>query len=136
MKNTDLDNVADIWLKTNISAHNYIKESYWKNNYAEVKKLLAQAEIYIYEDQIILGFIGLMDNYIAGIFVSEESQSKGIGKKLLDYAKGIKKELRLSVYEKNTLAISFYKREGFTIESENIDKDTNEQELNMLWAKK
>ena len=52
--------------------------------------------------RLIDGFIGLTGNYIEGIFVREVIQSKGIGKQLLNYAKGIKSSLRLSVYQKNT----------------------------------
>ena len=38
--------------------------------------------------QEIQGFIGLSNEYIEGIFVSAEMQSQGIGKILLNYAKG------------------------------------------------
>ena len=41
----------------------------------------------------------------------------------------------LGVYEKNNLAINFYKAEGFNIESKKIDKYTNEKELIMKWTK-
>ena len=102
-----------------------------------VKKILPQAEIYVYEDNAtkeIEGFIGLTDNYIAGLFVKEDMQSKGIGKQLLNYAKGIKSNMRLSVYNKNIRAIQFYQREQFVIQSENTDDNTNEKELVMAWS--
>lgn len=83
----------------------------------------------------IIGFIGLTDNYIAGIFVKEAAQSKGIGKQLLNYVKEFKSVLSLSVYQKNMRAISFYQREKFTIQSENMDDCTNEKEFIMNWSK-
>lgn len=47
--------------------------------------MLSQAEVYIYEnDQKIQDFIGLNDEYIEGIFVSDEMQSQGIGKILIN----------------------------------------------------
>ena len=56
--------------------------------------------LYVYEENnVIQGFVGLMNDYIAGIFVSHLLQSKGIGKKLLDYAKDKKDVLSLSVYK-------------------------------------
>ena len=79
-----------IWFDTNIKAHNFISKSYWIDNYDMVKKILPQAEVYVYENEItnqIEGFIGLTNNYIAGLFVKESAQSKGIGKQLLEYAK-------------------------------------------------
>ena len=45
-------------------------------------------------------------NIIEGIFVSDEMQSCGIGKLLLDYIKDKKERLQLNVYQKNARAIS------------------------------
>ena len=132
----DLYAVMQIWFDTNIITHNFISKSYWIDNYDMVKEILPQAEVYVYENEItkqIEGFIGLTNNYIAGLFVKESAQSKGIGKQLLDYAKNIKENMTLNVYEKNNRAIKFYMREQFMIHSKNIDTNTDEQELIMVW---
>ena len=43
--------------------------------------MMSQSEVYVFEaDKMIQGFVGLNDEYIEGIFVSEEMQSCGIGK--------------------------------------------------------
>ena len=137
MKNIDINRVADIWLKTNLKAHNFIPEQYWTSNYELVKEMLLQAEVYVYEDnKIIQGFIGLSKEYIEGIFVSDEMQSCGIGKLLLDYIKNKKVILRLNVYQKNTRALSFYQREEFNIQCEGFDGTTGEKEYPMLWQQK
>ena len=73
---------------------------------------------------------------IEGIFVSYEMQSCGIGKLLLDYIKDKKVSLRLNVYQKNARAISFYQREGFIIQCEDLDEATGEKEYTMLWKRK
>ena len=127
-----------IWLDTNIQAHNFILKDYWTDNYDMVKEMLPQAELYVYENDEsnqIDGFVGLMDDYVAGIFVRKDVQSKGIGKQLLDYVKAIKLSLSLSVYEKNTRAIHFYQRESFVIQSESIDDNTDEIEFVMTWSR-
>ncbi len=31
--NGDIDRIADIWLKTNLKAHYFISNQYWKSNY-------------------------------------------------------------------------------------------------------
>ena len=60
-----INRVADIWLKTNLEAHDFISEQYWIGNYEAVKKMLPQAEVYVYEDnKIIQGFVGLSNEYI------------------------------------------------------------------------
>ena len=134
----DLNIIMQIWFDTNIQAHNFILKDYWTDNYDMVKEMLPQAELYVYENDEtnqIDGFVGLMDDYVAGIFVRKDVQSKGIGKQLLDYVKAIKLSLSLSVYEKNTRAIHFYQRESFVIQSENIDDNTDEIEFVMTWSR-
>ena len=134
LRKTDINRVADIWLKTNLKAHSFISEQYWISNYEFVKEMLPQAEVYVYEDdKMIQGFIGINDEYIEGIFVSDEMQSRGIGKMLLDYIKDKKDRLQLKVYQKNVRAMSFYQREGFTIQSEGMDEFTGEKEYVMNW---
>ena len=38
--NGDIDRVADIWLKTNLKAHYFISNQYWKSNYELVKEMM------------------------------------------------------------------------------------------------
>lgn len=132
----DINSIMHIWLNTNIETHYFIDSKYWVNHYDMVKEMISHAEIYVYENDVtkhVDGFIGLTDDYIEGIFVKESVQSKGIGKKLLDFVKNMKLSLRLNVYQKNTRAIFFYQREQFLIQSENMDYDTNEKEFIMTW---
>lgn len=136
LREADINRVAEIWLDTNRKAHAFIPASYWESNFALVKEMLPQAEVYVYEtDQGIQGFLGLNGEYIEGIFVLEGAQSHGIGKCLLDYAKNRKPALRLNVYQKNTRAIHFYQREGFQIQREGLDAATGEKDYEMLWQR-
>lgn len=36
----DLDKIMQIWLNTNIKAHQFIKEPYWRDNYAPVLSVI------------------------------------------------------------------------------------------------
>ena len=135
-KNDEFDKIAILWLETNISTHNFINEDYWKVQFDNVKEMLPQAELFIYEeDEELQGFVGVIDNYIAGIFVSKNIQSKGIGKSLLDHVKTLRNELSLNVYKKNERAVTFYERESFEIKEHRIDENTNEVEYLMLWKR-
>ena len=132
----DLDGIMQLWLETNISAHSFIASDYWENNYAAVKELIPNADVYIYETNgIVQGFVGLMDDYIAGIFVSGQFQSQGIGQKLLDYVKNQNSKLSLDVYKKNESAVKFYLRENFAVANEQLDDNTGEIELRMNWIR-
>ncbi len=130
----DLQEVMRIWLESKIKAHHFINESYWKENYETVKEILPNATIFVYENnEKIEGFVGLTDNYIAGIFVENEKQSKGIGKDLLDYVKEKYPSLSLKVYKNNIRAVQFYQRENFVVKEEQLDRNTNEVEYVMDW---
>lgn len=134
----DLAAVMQIWLHGNLDAHAFIPVSFWTGHFEMVRDMLPQAELYVHEDkdtQQIDGFIGLTENHIEGIFVAESARSKGIGKALLEYAKSRKPRLDLSVYQKNERALAFYRREQFVVQSEGIDGDTNEAEIQMLWTR-
>lgn len=134
----DLGTVMQIWLHGNLDAHAFIPASFWTGHFEIVRNMLPQAELYVHEGEDtrqIDGFIALTENHIEGIFVAKAARSKGIGRALLDYAKSRKPRLDLSVYQKNERALAFYRREQFTVQSEGIDEDTNEAEIQMLWTR-
>ncbi len=137
-ENLDLDAVMQIWLQANLDAHAFIPASFWEAHFEMVRDMLPQAELYVHENEAtrqIDGFIGLTENHIEGIFVAKAARSKGIGKALLDHVKPLKPRLDLSVYQKNERALAFYRREQFVVQSEGIDGDTNEAEIQMLWMR-
>lgn len=133
---TDIEQVMDIWLASNVEAHSFVPEKYWRSNFDMVKEQLPQADVYVFDcDGKIQGFIGISDGYIAGIFVDKKYRSHGIGKQLLCHAKQTYSALTLSVYRKNDRAAAFYLREGFSILSEQPDEATGEPEYTMGWRK-
>ncbi|MBP2027152.1 putative acetyltransferase [Acetoanaerobium pronyense] len=130
----DLSDIMKIWLESNTKAHDFIDESYWKENYELVKSMMPNATIFVYEEnEKISGFAGMTDDYIAGIFVDNNKQSKGIGKALLEYIKGRYNNLALKVYKDNERAVKFYLRESFVIQEEKIDENTRKVEYLMNW---
>ncbi|MFT9496829.1 N-acetyltransferase [Anaerosolibacter sp.] len=130
-----IEKIMEIWLKANVKAHDFISEDYWKENYDFVKEALPQATVHVYEeDGEIMGFIGIINkSYIAGLFVSNQHQSKGIGSRLVEKCKEYYPILRLDVYAKNFKAIRFYEKHGFKIEQEKENDDTREIEYSMIW---
>ena len=133
-KNSDLTEVMTLWLDGNMQAHSFIDGTYWQRNYSFVSEMILKAEVYVYEEKgVVVGFVGMDGDYIAGIFVQRDRQSCGIGKKLLDFLKIKFSVLNLNVYQKNSRALAFYLKEGFKLVGENFDKNTREQELSLRW---
>ena len=132
---SDIDTVMEIWLRTNIGAHEFIPKEYWLNNFEVVKTMLPNSEILIYEDDGIKGFIGVVDKaYIAGMFVSKQFQSCGIGSNLIETCKTRYSALTLDVYLKNEKAIKFYIKHGFRVKDKKENSDTKELEYTMQWV--
>lgn len=134
-QNKDQEEVMKIWLQGNLQAHEFIAKEFWLEHFEEVSQLLAKAEVYVYEkEKKIQGFIGCNQGYIAGIFILEGQQSKGIRKQLLNTIKKVYPKVRLKVYSLNQKAVSFYLREGFEIIKQETDKSTNQKEYIMEWS--
>lgn len=136
IRKADVAEVAALWLDANLKAHSFIPKEYWIANFESVKDILPQAEVYVYESAgEIAAFIGMNGEHIEGIFVSDKMQSRGIGKLLMDHVKAKKDVLRLNVYQKNTRAVMFYKREGFEALDTGIDEATGEKDYTMIWRR-
>ena len=130
----DLETIASIWLRSNLESHAFIDRNYWLKNYQTVKASLTTADLYAYyHNEKIIGFLGLIDEDIAGIFVLQEYRSLGIGGQLLARIKEKHSKLLLSVYQKNERAVQFYLKQGFTILKETTDYETTEEEFLMEW---
>ena len=136
LSNTELNTLIDLWLDINIETHTYIDKNYWKSNQDFVKRELVKADIFVYcSEKNIVAFLGLVDNYIAGIFISKQFRNNGIGKQLLNVAKEKNEKLILTVYKKNINAIDFYSSQKFKIVKEQVDINTSEIEYVMVWEK-
>lgn len=99
----DIDEIANIWLESHKLAHLFIPVQYWYDHFELIKQGLENVEVYIYEED---GKIpGLSDDYIVGIFIDCQVQSKGIGRILMNYIKNKKERLYLNVYQKNVRSV-------------------------------
>ena len=136
MKTDDLDPVVQIWLESNRQAHSFIEADYWKKNKEEVRKMLPHSLIQVAEiEGNIVGFIGMNETKIEGLFVNYNFQSRGIGHSLIEWAKTRNEVLTLNVYQKNQRALKFYLQESFVIYEQFIDEETGEIEFLMQWKR-
>ena len=72
------------------------------------------------------GFIAFNTEWIDHLYLLPESQSKGIGARLLHLAQQSTGHLRLWTFQRNDVARSFYKKHGF-IEIKETDGTENEE---------
>ncbi|WP_247237614.1 N-acetyltransferase [Telluribacter sp. SYSU D00476] len=134
----ELDEVVAIWIAGSETAHHFIDLDYWLRHVEAMREVyIPQSETWIYKDSAnkVLGFISLVNTRLASLFVSPDAQGSGIGSRLLEKAKELRNHLGLTVYVKNTNAVHFYKKHGFTIEDTRVDENTQEEEYYMVWNK-
>ena len=125
----EVNEVMQIWLESVVHGHRFIPESYWQNEYKTVEHhYLPMSKTYVYEENHkIKGFISVInEDFIGALFVGPKYQKQGIGEKLIGFVKEKHVALKLAVYCKNAVAIQFYEKHGFKIESTEMNEETGE----------
>jgi len=75
-----------------------------------------ESDIYVYQEQKIVGFIGLFGSEIRMLFVHPTARGKGIGKLLLEFLLSkISGEMSLNIVRSNFPAKNLYSAYGFQI---------------------
>ena len=135
IKPEDISAVADLWYEASVEAHDFIPADYWLENRSLMEsRYLPMSETWVITfRKELAGFVSLMDDYLAAIFIRPDLQGRGFGRMLLDYSKKLKDSLSLKVYCKNRKSIDFYRKNGFSVISESTDEDTGEAEFLMSW---
>lgn len=134
---SDIEAVMKIWYEGNLEAHDFIEKEYWDRNYAYVKKVLLEADVYVYETNgQVVGFVGMNDGYLEGLFVQKDFRALGFGTRLLEYIKEENDYFTLHVFEKNYGAYTFYENRGLMVRGEEVNEDLLEVEYLMYYKKK
>lgn len=122
-KSEDTDAVIAIWRSASALAHAFLPAAFMD----EAEKLtrevyLQQAETWVFiRGGKIVGFIGLIDDYIGGLFVDPSHHGEGIGRALVDKAVAEKGSLVVEVFVDNVIGRRFYASYGFTGEKQVMD---------------
>ena len=99
-----------------------------------VAKEYAEAldQMWVYDDNVVKGFLQIDGNEIKKLFVEPALQGRGIGAALIDDAIERLKVRFLWALEKNQRAIAFYERHGFhTTEHKRLEEGTTEYLIRM-----
>lgn len=125
-KPADKETLSSIWFQASLTAHAFLGEELLleqkeivENNYLE------QAETWVVlSDGKIIGFIGLLEHFIGGLFIHPEAQGQGIGRKLVEHAFKLRGQLELEVFAENQSAYRFYQKLGFVEISRRAQDDS------------
>lgn len=111
----DLNEMARIWLEASRVGHPFLDAAVLQRQFELVRDIyLPQAETWVaYDGTAPVGFIGLLDNFIGGLFVDPVKHGTGAGRALVEHAAALKGPLNVDVYALNVAALGFYRRLGF-----------------------
>jgi len=129
----DLADVLDAWYRASLVAHSFLSDEFLARERQEMAdRWLPVAETTVYEhDGRVVGFISMIGNEVGGLFVDPDHQSRGIGRALMDHARGSRPFLELSVFEANETGRRFYDRYGFATVGRVMNEEAGHPELRM-----
>lgn len=113
-----IEQLLKVWESSVKATHLFLTEGEIENIEKYVPQALKEIPYLIIvenENQIPVGFMGIVEQHLEMLFISHEERGRGLGKKLLKY--GIEKYLvnDLAVNEQNPLAKGFYEYMGFEV---------------------
>src|SRR5699024_11973917 len=78
-------------------AHDFIYSGYWESQIEEMKeKYIPMSETHVITNQTkIIGFISMVEGYLAALFIDVAYQNNGAGKELLNFEKRRRNKIRL-----------------------------------------
>ena len=113
----DAPALLHIWLEASRVGHPFLGVETLQEQLPKLRDVyIPHAQNWVaVEGDAILGFIGMVENHVGGLFVAPEAHRRGVGRLLLDHASERLGELTVEVYEQNRSACSFYRSCGFQI---------------------
>ena len=114
----DMDNILDVWESSVRATHTFLNEKDIISIKPQVKEgiLYVSKFLCVRDDEgIIQAFMGVHDRKVEMLFVSDDCRGKGIGKRLVEYAKNSLNIKYVDVNEQNLQGVGFYKHMGFDI---------------------
>lgn len=112
---TDKTRLLDIWLEASRVGHPFLGEDDLLDQQRLVGDIyLPQADNWVAEvEGRPVGFIGLLDSFIGGLFVDPAVHGLGIGRALVEHSGARLGTLSVTVYADNEKGVAFYRRCGF-----------------------
>jgi putative acetyltransferase len=130
----DLEAMLRVWYEASIIAHDFLPAEFFEAERERIPSLyvpIAETWVAEVQDQLV-GFIALLGENVGGLFVDPAHQGRGIGRRLLDHARDLRRgHLTVEVFAANPRALAFYERYGFVLRSRHIDDETEQPVLRL-----
>lgn len=132
-QDSDLNELLSSWENATKLAHPFLTKSFLDKEKHNIPNLyLPNADTWVHvDDSHVVGFITLMGNEVAALFVDPDYHGRGMGKALMDKARSLHATLEVDVFKNNSIGRHFYEHYGFKLQSEKTHEDTGNQILRL-----
>jgi putative acetyltransferase len=132
----DLDEVLSAWENASRLAHPFLTNKLIETTRKNIPVvLLPKADTWVYEREgVVVGFISLIGNEVAALFVQPAFHGTGAGRALVDKARELHGDLEVEVFEINTIGLQFYLKYGFVPFLEKNHEITNKKVVRLRFT--
>jgi len=129
----DTDQIVETWYRASLLATPFLTQAFLDRERRNIRGLwLDETQTWVYEqDGEIAGFMSMMANEVAALFVHPDCHRMGIGSGLLDCALSQFDDIFLDVFEDNTIGRGFYEHYGFQIEYRHMHEESGFSQLRL-----
>jgi putative acetyltransferase len=128
----DYPQIMNVWESAVRATHDFLKPEDFEFYKKIIPDFLSQVDLYVLRsEKDIFAFIGVSDDNIEMLFVSDGARGKGFGKLLLEYAVEKLRVTKVDINEQNRQAIGFYEKFGFKTVGRSA-KDSMEKDYPIL----
>ena len=132
----DLEDLLSSWENASKLAHPFLINDLLESTRKNIPVvLLPKADTWVYEQEgIVVGFISLIGNEVAALFVQPAFHGTGTGRALVDKARELHSDLEVEVFEVNSIGLQFYLKYGFVPLLEKNHEITNKKVIRLRFT--
>jgi putative acetyltransferase len=132
----DLDDVLSAWIDASRVAHPFLTEDFLAQERRDLAALyLPNANTWVVEvDDEVVGFISLVGNEVAGLFLKPDYHGQKLGKLMMDKAQELHGDLEVEVFENNPIGRRFYAQYGFIPIEAKVHEQTGERLIRLRFT--